>query len=578
MLRLTARWRLVLILILSIVGIKLCFDYTRTPQPSVSPPDSPPITDPEPTPTAPAVPPPPPPPARTHAIVVLGCNTRSPMTARVAKAAELYHSWKAIPGVTPLLILTGGKKYGGDQDSEAQWMKDQVLQEEVPEDAILLEDRATNTAENALFVKNMLDERKITRLTVITSEFHVDRSRFVFYAVFGARHAGYTIDFVATPTQPASLRNQFIQQETGLYPSSQNDLLKLGLLSGSGAERLPGEPLGETPDKTTKGSTPSGYHPFRNAPRWMLIEDEILGAAEIAAMTGGQVPPGDWPDLLGEQTVVVGGPRPTALAEYEEPLMKIRSVADYGSNYGFFSTQLASMMQQQGLVFSMEGEALGEYNGALRWHREHIKSKGLKNNYICETFFDQTMFHAMRRQRLMFDVQFSLSVFHWLEMPTQESFETALADHLSNARVTFIELPQFRHYEGSERQHHWWLVNIWYEGAKSVVDVVLWLEGAERASPPINYGISHLPYFFVVSRVAEKAHLHVAIRVLGTNLHENKTVRQVLRVDLLSPPAQGTRWSDYQTPTRLPDPAMVDQSPVPAEVKLAAIYKCKNFQ
>eukprot|EP00708_Paratrimastix_pyriformis_P001432 EC839678.1.p2 GENE.EC839678.1~~EC839678.1.p2 ORF type:complete len:233 (-),score=77.63 EC839678.1:71-769(-) len=232
--------------------------------------------------------------------------------------------------------------------------------------------------------------------------------------------------------------------------------------------------------------------------------------------------------------------------------MKIRSVPDYGSNYGFFSTQLASMMQQQGLVFSMEGEALGEYNGALRWHREHIKSKGLKNNYICETFFDQTMFHAMRRQRLMFDVQFSLSVFHWLEMPTQESFETALADHLSNARVTFIELPQFRHYEGSERQHHWWLVNIWYEGAKSVVDVV--------------------------SRVAEKAHLHVAIRVLGTNLHENKTVRQVLRVDLLSPPAQGTRWSDYQTPTRLPDPAMVDQSPVPAEVKLAAIYKCKNFQ
>lgn len=40
--------------------------------------------------------------------------------------------------------------------------------------------------------------------------------------------------------------------------------------------------------------------------------------------------------------------------------------------------------------------------------------------------------------------------------------------------------------------------------------------------------------------------------MLGANLHENGTVRQVVRVDLLSPPVIGTMWSDYRTPAGMP--------------------------
>ena len=55
----------------------------------------------------------------------------------------------------------------------------------VPRDHILCEDEARYTIENALFVRRMLERRStsIVSVTIVTSAFHMERSKLIFGAV-----------------------------------------------------------------------------------------------------------------------------------------------------------------------------------------------------------------------------------------------------------------------------------------------------------------------------------------------------------------------------------------------------------
>src|SRR5438270_2629435 len=94
-------------------------------------------------------------PVPADVIVALGTND-----LRVAEfAADLYHR-----GYGPLLVCTGGVAHQGDllatpwPKTEAEMYADVLERRGVPRDRMLLEKRATNTAENIRYTRELLGE------------------------------------------------------------------------------------------------------------------------------------------------------------------------------------------------------------------------------------------------------------------------------------------------------------------------------------------------------------------------------------------------------------------------------------
>ena len=133
------------------------------------------------------------------AIVVLGGATRTVAPPRVMPdlsdrgdriwhAAQLYKEGKA-----PVIILSGGKiQWYGDQVSEASDLEQFLELAGIPKSAIIKEENSTNTYENAIFTKPILEEQGIKKILLVTSAFHTPRSLKIF------EQAG--IEAIAAPT------------------------------------------------------------------------------------------------------------------------------------------------------------------------------------------------------------------------------------------------------------------------------------------------------------------------------------------------------------------------------------------
>ena len=111
---------------------------------------------------------------------MLGVDARM----RTIAAAEMYRQ-----GLTGQIIFTGGRTAEGRgiAESEAQKMKEYAsrlleragLSKEEIEQAIILEDKATNTIENVANVCNIIDQNpdKYHNLAVLTNQYHLDRAQ-----------------------------------------------------------------------------------------------------------------------------------------------------------------------------------------------------------------------------------------------------------------------------------------------------------------------------------------------------------------------------------------------------------------
>ena len=110
-------------------------------------------------------------------VIIHGCGLRDGehlsklLSNRVDKAIEVYNKCR----VKPILIPSGGK--GSDEKlSEAQAMKNYLLEKGIPEDHILLEDRSTTTEENLRYSKEIIDSRSGKKRTaLVSSNYHVYR-------------------------------------------------------------------------------------------------------------------------------------------------------------------------------------------------------------------------------------------------------------------------------------------------------------------------------------------------------------------------------------------------------------------
>jgi len=121
---------------------------------------------------------------KADAIVLLGGGTEpadAPRTGvevngagdRVLYAAQLYKS-----GAAPLIILSGGNVAFSQVrgSTPAQEMHDMLLALGVPEEAMLLQDKSQNTEEDAAFTKQILVEKGIKTVILVTSAAHMDRA------------------------------------------------------------------------------------------------------------------------------------------------------------------------------------------------------------------------------------------------------------------------------------------------------------------------------------------------------------------------------------------------------------------
>lgn len=115
-------------------------------------------------------------------------------TDRIWHAARLYKQ-----GLAPKIIVSGGRSPGmetrSDIQTEAQIMRDVLLDLGVPNSAIVLEDQARTTRENAEKTKSLVNNQSVA---LVTSAFHMPRSLKTFEKA-GLKVDAYPTDFRVAP-------------------------------------------------------------------------------------------------------------------------------------------------------------------------------------------------------------------------------------------------------------------------------------------------------------------------------------------------------------------------------------------
>ncbi len=100
---------------------------------------------------------------------------------RFIQALKLYRQQK----ITHILISGGNGKVNEKNFREGAWVKGELITMGVPDSAIIVEDRSNNTADNALYAKQLLDSLQLKPpYLLITSAHHIPRASLLF------NHAG----------------------------------------------------------------------------------------------------------------------------------------------------------------------------------------------------------------------------------------------------------------------------------------------------------------------------------------------------------------------------------------------------
>ena len=116
---------------------------------------------------------------KVDTMIILGAKVNENVVSktlklRLDKAIEYYHSNKDIN-----IIVSGGQ--GKDEImTEALAMKNYLVENNVDEEKIILEDKATTTLENIIFSKEIIEDLNLgDRILIVTSDYHLFRGRFI---------------------------------------------------------------------------------------------------------------------------------------------------------------------------------------------------------------------------------------------------------------------------------------------------------------------------------------------------------------------------------------------------------------
>lgn len=129
---------------------------------------------------------------RAEALVVLGAGVNRDgragpaLTRRSTLGAELFAQEAA-----PLIVCSGGQPYDRP-NTEASACRDVLLRLNVPDAAILLEDRSHSTEENALHTARLLPN---ARVIVVSDSYHLLRAGILF------RNYGFNVQLAGVPPE-----------------------------------------------------------------------------------------------------------------------------------------------------------------------------------------------------------------------------------------------------------------------------------------------------------------------------------------------------------------------------------------
>lgn len=135
-------------------------------------------------------------PAQRHAIIILGAGLetngtmRPKLFARLKKGLKLARLYPDSP-----ILLTGGNARAGV--TEAYMMSRWCLRRGIRKRRLILEDKARDTVENALYCSLILKRLGVTSVTVVTSASHVRRALADFEQACRSRGLGMLFDHLA---------------------------------------------------------------------------------------------------------------------------------------------------------------------------------------------------------------------------------------------------------------------------------------------------------------------------------------------------------------------------------------------
>jgi len=127
-------------------------------------------------------------PKRSDVIIVLGGELNG---ERTRKGAELYKQ-----GIAPKLMLSDGTMMSWRTAAITE-MHDLAVLEGVDPNDILHEEKSRSTYENAVYTKERMLELGLTSALVVTSDWHGQRSRYIFDKVYEG--SGIVLSYCGTP-------------------------------------------------------------------------------------------------------------------------------------------------------------------------------------------------------------------------------------------------------------------------------------------------------------------------------------------------------------------------------------------
>lgn len=117
------------------------------------------------------------------------------LMSRLNKSIELFNSLEK----KTQIIVSGGKNYYSLADkTEAEMMEDYLLEQDIPKDHIIVENKAMNTMQNlefsAIKIHRLWSKEVRPRVIIVTSDYHVPRTR------MQAENLGFNVQYASAKT------------------------------------------------------------------------------------------------------------------------------------------------------------------------------------------------------------------------------------------------------------------------------------------------------------------------------------------------------------------------------------------
>lgn len=143
------------------------------------------------------------------AIIVLGCRVHgenpSPMLMQRISAACRY-----LEEYPEAVVIASGGEGADELISEAECIRRQLEKRGISPERIILEENSTNTRENMVFSKKILEEKGITgEIAIVSNEYHLRRAKTI------AKKQGLDVKCCAARTVPIYLPPYWIREIFG---------------------------------------------------------------------------------------------------------------------------------------------------------------------------------------------------------------------------------------------------------------------------------------------------------------------------------------------------------------------------